>query len=231
MLCAFSSLLTQSLHRGMKELYKWLEITATMGGLQANCSRSIISSSRLIQWHWPEGSSPPSAAACGRSFSRCPRASAQAWRSHLQADIHHGQGHLPAPAQPHRDSPDSTWHSAAKVQRLGQRRRSGNLSPFCHNVYQACRLANCKEHHAVLVGPVAHRVNRIGKGTWQTSHPLPLPSRKKTPKLLYPIDGHQILTFRSLWTMPFRWQWLTLSRICCIQWLQRYKGRMEGRTF
>lgn len=70
MLCAFSSLLTQSLHRGIKELYKWLEITATMGGLQANCSRSIISSSRLIQWHWPEGSSPPSAAAQQRAAAR-----------------------------------------------------------------------------------------------------------------------------------------------------------------
>lgn len=30
---------------------------------------------------------------------------------------------------------------------------------------------------------------------------------------------HVILTFKSRCTMPFRWQWLTLSRICCMQWL------------
>lgn len=55
-----------------------------------------------------------------------------------------------------------------------------------------------KRRHALLVGLVVRRVRRIGKGTSQTSHPLPLPSGKKTPKFLYPIDGHQILTFRSL---------------------------------
>lgn len=28
-----------------------------------------------------------------------------------------------------------------------------------------------------------------------------------------------VLTFKSRCTMPFTWQWLTLSRICCMQWL------------
>lgn len=46
-----------------------------------------------------------------------------------------------------------------------------------------------------------------------------------------------LLTFRSLCTMPFTWQWFTLSRICCMQWLwrrkrpgQKQKRRGRGRT-
>lgn len=46
--------------------------------------------------------------------------------------------------------------------------------------------------------------------------------------------GH-LLTFRSLCTIPFMWQWFTLSRICCMQWLwrrerpgQKQKGEEEG---
>lgn len=44
-----------------------------------------------------------------------------------------------------------------------------------------------------------------------------------------------LLTFRSLCTIPFMWQWFTLSSICCMQWLwrkerpgQKQKGEEEG---
>lgn len=36
-----------------------------------------------------------------------------------------------------------------------------------------------------------------------------------------------IQTFRSLWTIPLTWQWWTLSRICCMQWLRVGKWRNE----
>lgn len=38
---------------------------------------------------------------------------------------------------------------------------------------------------------------------------------------------HRLLTFRSLCTMPFMWQWFTLSRICCMQWLWREQPRSK----
>lgn len=34
-----------------------------------------------------------------------------------------------------------------------------------------------------------------------------------------------LLTFRSLCTMPFVWQWFTLSTICCMQWLEGDQAR------
>lgn len=46
-----------------------------------------------------------------------------------------------------------------------------------------------KRRHALLAGPVDRRVNRTGKGTWQTSHPLPLPSRKKPPNSYIQLMG------------------------------------------
>lgn len=38
-------------------------------------------------------------------------------------------------------------------------------------------------------------------------------------------------TFRSLWTMSCWWMWLTLSRIWCIQWLQKQKEEKCPRGF
>lgn len=63
--------------------------------------------------------------------------------------------------------------------------------------------------------------------------------RGKVPKVSRPVSFcrycRHLLTFRSLCTMPFMWQWFTLSRICCMQWLwrrerpgQKQKGEEEG---
>lgn len=193
--------------------------------LQVRYSRSIISSQPLNlagnQRHLPRGSSQ-------RPLLAALRAGPQRSRGGHSCELPYitAEGHLPARTATH----GQPRHRAqrGRTQRLGKRHFSGSRPPFAMMYIRPVDLHTLKEASCIIV---VRRVNRIGKGTSHTSHPLPLPSRKKTPKFLYPTDGHQILTFRSLWTMPFRWQWLTLSRICCIQWLQRYKGRMEGRTF
>lgn len=49
----------------------------------------------------------------------------------------------------------------------------------------------------------------------------------KGPKCVFLVLRQSPLTFRSLCTMPFRWQWFTLSRICCMQWLLRRPGQKQ----
>lgn len=59
--------------------------------------------------------------------------------------------------------------------------------------------------------------------------------RGKVPQVSFSCYCRHLLTLRSLCTMPFMWQWFTLSRICCMQWLwrrerpgQKQKGEEEG---
>lgn len=97
--------------------------------------------------------------------------------------------------------------------------------PFCYDVYLACRWANWKRHHALSF----HHVVILGKNQERQGNHFKYPPSALSPEIkqnetkqkppLIQIYGLHILTFRSLWTMPFRWQWFTLSRICCIQWL------------
>lgn len=160
--------------------------------------------------------------------------SEQKWCLALQADIHHRPGLFPGQCWTSQESLPPNRLCGLFLGTL--RAVFPVLSfPFCYDVYLACRWANWKRHHALLYHHlVILRKSWERQGNNCTAPTLcPFPRKKQTKKTLPLIQmyGLHILTFRSLCTMPFRWQWFTLSRICCIQWLQRYKGRMEGRTF
>ena len=147
--------------------------------------------------------------------------SEQKWCLALQADIHHRPRLFPGQCWTSQESLPPNHLRWLTPRNLKSCAFSAGL-PFCYDVYLACRWANWKRHHALS----CHHLVIVRK-SWErhgndctTPTLCPFPRKKKQTKLpLIQVYGLHILTFRSLCTMPFRWQWFTLSRICCIQWL------------
>lgn len=148
--------------------------------------------------------------------------SEQKWCLNLQADIHHRPSLSPGKHWTFQESLPPYclwWFTPWKLNRLC----SWHCPSPHYDVYLACRWANWKRHHALSFHHfVILRKSRERQGNHFKYPPSALSPEKKTKTKTLPlirIYGLHILTFKSLWTMPFRWQWFTLSRICCIQWL------------
>lgn len=131
---------------------------------------------------------------------------------------------LPAPP------PDTTWPTASSPANL--------LTMPCSKWFwkHFCQVAVCE-------GDWWRRGCGFGGGgtQWKVNWSIDqaVEERGKVPQVSRPVSFcryfRHLLTFRSLCTMPFMWQWFTLSRICCMQWLwrrerpgQKQKGEEEG---
>lgn len=112
-----------------------------------------------------------------------PGVSEQKWHLNLQADIHHSQSSPPcAYTAIHGQPQQNTRHVRQHGINPALWKETvclATIPPFAMMYIRPVDLQTGKRRHALFVRLVLLRVSRIGKGTSQTTHPLPLPSGEK----------------------------------------------------